>query len=275
MIPNMIILVVVMISFSSLSMNKMITRETQKILSGIDSSASKIINDSDVKELPAPVYKWMQNTGIIEKPVINTAYVKQKALMKMKVGDRAWKMAEAEQYTSMNVPAFIWTVKMDMMPLVKIRGRDKFVEGKGEMLIKLNSLINVVKEKGERMDEGTLQRFLGEIVWYPSMALSPFITWDPIDELSAKATMNYKGTSGSGTFHFNEDGDFIKFVAHRFMGNEEDAIRYPWELTVNDYAVFEGIKVPSKMKATWKLDEEDWTWLDLEVTEIKYNTKQL
>jgi hypothetical protein len=275
MISNVIILVVVLISLSSLSMNKMITHETQKILSGIDSFALKIINDSDVKELPAPVYKWMHNTGMIGKPAIQSAYIKQKALMKMKPDQKDWKPAEAEQYTTMDVPAFIWTVNMKMAPLISIKGRDKFVNGKGEMLIKMNSLINVVNEKGERMDEGTIQRYLGELVWYPSLALSPYIAWEAIDNYSAKATMNYKGTTGSGTFYFDKKGDFIKFVALRFNGNNADAKRYPWILTVEDYTVFEGIKVPSKMKATWKLYEGDWTWLYLEITDIKYNIKTI
>jgi len=274
-IPNLIILVVVVISFSSLSMKKMITRETHGILSGIDSSESKIITDTDVNELPTPVYKWIQNTGMIGKPVIQSAYVKQKALMKMKPEQKDWKPAKAEQFTVMDVPAFIWTVNMNIAPFIKIKGRDKFVNGKGEMLVKMNSLINVVNEKGEHMDKGTLQRYLGELVWYPSLALSPYISWETIDEFSAKATMNYNGTSGNGTFYFDEKGDFIKFITLRFKGNEAEAKRYPWILTVDDYAVFEGIKVPSKMKATWKLEEGDWTWLDLEITDIKYNIKTI
>ncbi len=35
-----------------------------------------------------------------------------------------------------------------------------------------------------------------------------------------------------------------------FKDNKADAKRYPWVLTVDDYAVLEGIKVPSKMKDT-------------------------
>ena len=271
MIPNIIVLVVVMISLSSLSMNKMITRETDEILYAVKTSDPAIITDSDIQELPVPVQRWIQNTGMIGKPAIQSAYIKQKALMKMKPEQKDWIPAEAEQYTVMDVPAFIWTVSMNMAPLIKIKGRDKFVDGKGEMLIKMNSLFNVVNEKGERMDEGTLQRYLGELVWLPSLALSPYIAWEAIDNYSAKATMKYNGTSGSGTFYFDEKGDFIKFIALRYKGNDADAKRYPWILTVDDYAVFEGIKVPSKMKATWKLEERDWTWLDLEITDIKYN----
>ena len=254
-------------------MNKMITRETEEILEAAKTSDPVIITDSDIQQLPAPVQQWMRSTGIIGKPAINSASVKQKALMKMKQQQQDWYVAQAEQYTTLNPPAFIWTVNMEMSPLIKIRGRDKFVGGMGEMLIKMNSIINVVNEKGPRMDEGTLQRFLGELVWFPSLALSPYIEWEAIDKTTAKATMTYKECTGSGTFYFNENGDFIKFVALRFNGNKADAKRYPWVLTVDDYAVFEGIKVPSKMKATWKLDEGDWTWLDLEISSIEYNIK--
>lgn len=40
---------------------------------------------------------------------------------------------------------------------------------------------------------------------------------------------------------------------------------------ITDYKIFEGIKVPSKMTSTWKLDEGDWTWLKLEVTGLTFN----
>ena len=273
MIPNVIILTVAIFSFSSCSMNKMIARETEEILNATKTSEPVIITESAIQELPAPVQRWIRSTGIIGKPAINAARVSQKALMKMKPEQQDWQTARAEQYTTTNPPAFIWTVNMKMAPLIKIKGRDKFVAGKGEMLIKINSLINVVNEKGTRMDEGTLQRFLGELVWFPSLALSPYISWEAIDDSSAKATMTYKETTGSGTFYFNDKGDFVKFVALRFMGNKSDAKRYPWVLTVEDYAVFEGIKVPSKMKATWELEDGDWTWLDLEISSIEYNIK--
>jgi hypothetical protein len=250
-------------------MNKMITRERAGIIDTAEASEPHIITEKDIQELPASVQGWLQSTGIIGKPAINILYVRQKAMMKMKPEQQNWYSAEAEQYITLKPPAFIWTVSMKMSPLISIRGRDKFTKGKGEMLIKMNSLINIVNERGSHMDEGSLQRFLGEMVWYPSLAISPLIKWEAIDENSAKATMVYRGTAGSGTFHFDENGNFVKFTALRFMGNKADAKRYPWVITADDYAVFEGIKVPSKMKATWELEEGDWTWLELEISSIR------
>ena len=118
----------------------------------------------------------------------------------MKPEQEKWMTASAIQYTTIDNPAFIWKVDVKMNSLLNFQGLDKFENGKGEMLIKINSLINVVNEQGKKLDEGTLQRYLGEMVWFPSLALSPYITWVQINDTTAKATMSYKGTHGSGTF---------------------------------------------------------------------------
>lgn len=270
MIPNVAIITLVVVSLSACNFNRMITQETKEMLEANGNTQATIISEESIRNLPAPVFNWIKNTGIVGKPAIRTVWVSQSALMKMKPQQQEWYPAEAEQWVTIEEPAFIWTVSMRMSPLLQIRGRDKFTGGKGEMLIRINSLINVVNEKGPQMDEGTLQRFLGEIVWYPSSAISPYIEWEAIDDFSAIATMSYMGVTGSGTFYFNEQGDFVRFVALRYMGNKPDAKKYPWEIRVEDYAVFDGVKVPSRMQATWKLDDGDWTWLKLLINEIKY-----
>jgi hypothetical protein len=270
-IPIVLILLVSLGGLASCSMNKMIRRETEELRTSAYQKDPQIITESQLANLPAPVQKWLRTTHIIGKPEIFNAHVKQQALLKMKPEQKEWHKAEAVQLTTADAPAFVWSLEMNMSPFVKIKGRDKYNDGRGEMLIKLYSLFPIVNEKGPKMDEGTLQRYLGELVWLPSLALSPYITWEAVDEYAANATMSYQGVTGSGTFYFNENGDFERFVALRYMGNEKDARKYPWEITVDEYGVFEGIRVPSRMKATWHLDDGEWTWLKLVIADIRYN----
>ncbi len=270
-IPNLLILVVVLSAQGNWAFDRLVRNETTAIISEVDSGAGSVISEEDLSGLPEPVKNWLIASGAVGRERIVSATSKQQAQMKMEPDQENWFAAEASQLTTVDPPAFIWTVEMKMNPLVNIRGRDKFVDGKGEMLIKLNGLFNIVRERGDKLDEGTIQRYLGELVWVPSLALSPTIEWEAIDVLSARATMHYMGTSGSGTFHFNEQGDFVRFSAWRYLGNEPDSERAEWVLTVDEYREFDGIRVPSKMKATWRLEEGDWTWLDLEITEIQYN----
>ena len=270
-IPNSIILAVSILSFGYYNFQKLIQQETTQLLNKNVSTENRILNERDISNLPEPVKKWLKNSGVVGKPFISCGKVTQIAEMQMKPQQDNWLPATAMQYTTIDNPAFIWSVDVKMNSFLNFQGRDKFEEGKGEMLIKMNSLFNIVNECGEKLDEGTLQRYLGEMVWFPSLALSPFITWEQIDENTAKATITYKGTSGSGTFYFNSIGDITKFSALRYKGNESDAKRHYWEINILDYKTFEGIKIPAKLTSTWKLDDKDWTWLKMEVTDIKYN----
>lgn len=270
-IPNIVILIVSIMAYGHFNFQSLVKSETIKLLNSANSQNESILTKEDIAELPAPIITWLDRSGAIGKPFINVGRVVQKAELKMKPEQKEWMQAEAVQYTTIDKPSFIWTVDVKMNSLLYFQGRDKFENGEGEMMIKMNSLINVVDEKGEKLDEGTMQRYLGEMVWFPSLALSPYITWEEVNDTVAKATMDYEVKKASGTFYFNKAGDFEKYIAMRFMGNEEDATRHEWVLLVDKYSAFEGIKVPSKMNATWMLQDKDWTWLKLEIMDIKYN----
>ncbi|WP_114747740.1 DUF6544 family protein [Pleomorphovibrio marinus] len=270
-IPNVLILITAFIAMGNTAFTRQVNLETSTLLGNTLSTPEKLLKAADIVELPEPVQQWLHHSGAVGKPMIRVAKVVQKAEMQLNPGQKGWNSATAIQYSTVEEPAFLWEVNVQMNPFLVFRGRDKFVDGKGEMWIKMSGLVDVVKEKGEKIDEGSLQRYLGELVWFPSLALSDYITWETLDETSVKATMNYKGTTGSGIFHFNTEGEFVRFSAMRFRGNEKDAQRKEWVLEVEDYQSFQGIRVPSKMSATWRLDEGDWTWLKLEIVDIRYN----
>lgn len=270
-IPNILILVVSIASLGYYNFQKLVQQETEYIVSQNKTVENRVVHESDIQTLPEPVKKWLRNSGAVGKPFINIGKVTQQAEIKLKPEQEKWMSATAIQYTTIDKPAFIWSVDVKMNALLHFQGRDKFQNAKGEMLIKMNSLINVVKEEGEKLNEGTIQRFLSEMVWFPSLALSPYITWEQIDTTQAKASMSYKGVTGSGMFYFNANGEITKFTALRYKGNEADAKRYDWTINISDYKTFEGIKLPVKMTSTWTLEEGDWTWLKLEIKDIQYN----
>ena len=271
-IPNIIILLAAIIAFADWSFNRDVKNEIAEMLAKNPIDKKEILTEEKINNLPPIVQKWLKNSGAIGKEMIRTVRLKQKGQMKMKPEQEKWYEANAEQYFTVDNPAFIWKVKVDMMPLMYFTGRDRFSDGKGNMLIKVLSLLNVVNAlDSEKINQGTLQRYLGETIWFPPAIVSPYIKWEEIDSLSAKATMTYKGTSGSAVFTFNENGDFVKFSAMRYMGNEEKSPLKEWIITLSDYKVYDGIKIPVKGEATWKLENGDFTWYKLEVFNVEYN----
>jgi len=153
-----------------------------------------------------------------------------------------------------------------------MHGRDRYLNGKGHMLIKLLSLIPVVNVSGPEIDQGTLVRYLSEIVWFPSAALEEYIQWEQVDDTHAKATMTYGDITANGVFEFNADGDVVSFLADRYYTTEDGIELLPWLITVdsNGYTEFEGVRIPTHGTVTWKMESGDYTWLKVQITDVDY-----
>lgn len=269
---NGFILIIAIIGYAEMRFTLMVKKEIRELTANTSVNIKgDIVKEADMHTMPQCVQLWLKNSGIIGKEKSNTVYIRQKVKMKTSAEQEQWYDAEAEQYYTISKPAFIWSVDMTMMYIVPVAGRDKFLNGKGEMLIKLGSLIPIVKSADNaHINEGTMQRYLGEIVWFPSAALQPYITWQEIDAYSARAVMNYMSTECSGVFSFDEAGNLKSFSTQRYMGDEK--IKREWRITVDEIQSFNGIKIPSELHATWKLESGDWTWLNMEIEDVQYNT---
>jgi hypothetical protein len=274
-IANLIILVAVIIAYSNFNFKNKIIEERKKLFERSQAVSEKAITKETISELPLILQKWLINNGTIGKKSISNVHLVQELQLKMKPEQTNWNNGIAEQYFTIQPPAFNWNIDTEMNSILSVVGRDKFEVGKGEMIIKLLSLIPVADAKNdEKVNQATLQRYLAEIVWFPSASLSQYIEWETIDDYSARATMEYKRTKGSGEFHFDKDGNFKKFVAMRYQ--DSNAIK-PTEWTVIATRTEErnGIKIPIECEASWELENGKWTWLKLKITDIQYNVKEM
>lgn len=256
------------IGYSVWYFNQQIARETQALLSTV-SDQQPIISEAMTRDLPAPVKRWLDNSGIMGKPAVKAVHLKQKGTLRLQPEQKEWIPSEAEQSFTTEQPGFIWRVKTSMAG-VPVIGRDLFMHGQGAMEIRLAGSFPVIKiANHEKINESTLQRYLGEIIWFPSAALSEFIDWEPVDESRAKATMSYGGTSGSAIFHFNEQGEVNRFVAYRYRDiNDESPTE--WVATVKETRRINGIAIPTSLEAAWILESGVFTWYTFEIDDVTY-----
>jgi hypothetical protein len=274
-ILNIIILLVSITSTGKFQFDNMVQKESKELLLNIPKKIAEKINKDDFSNLPGIVQKWMENSGLVGKQKIVSVRLKQKGEMKTKPEGK-WMPFTAEQYFDVNNPAFVWVTDVTAFPGIHLSGRDKFYDGEGEMLIKLFALLPVVNEgKNEKVNSGTMLRFLGEICWFPSAALNQYISWEEVDANSAKATFSLNNKKVSGLFTFTRNGELKSFEAERYYGAGEDAQKEKWLVEVLSYKEIEGITIPNKSKVIWKLPEDDFNWLKLEITELEYNPQKI
>jgi hypothetical protein len=272
-LPNVIVLAGLMLAIGAWSFQGMVRQERQLLLDQ-PLPEKNIITRDMIRGLPAVVQKWLIRSHVPGKQAIGTVRLKQKGQMRTSPAGQWWPMA-ADQHFSVEKPGFIWVADVKAAPFIHLTGRDKYQDGKGHMLIKLLGLLPVVNSRGKEIDQGTLLRYLAEIVWFPSAALQDYITWEQVGSDAARATMSYGGVTASGLFRFSPEGDFLSFEARRYYDRKEGATLETWLVAVaeNGYREFAGIRVPAKTSVTWKLDTGDFTWCKLEVTDITYNSR--
>lgn len=271
----LIIIVVLMVAFIAVSsiakymFNQKAEKEIEELLSKVKNKGG-IVTKEDISDLPQIVQKWLEYSSIIGKEKIVSVYVKQKAYMRLDK-DKPWMPVEAEQYFTTDEPGFIWKANIKAGPLFRISGRDKYENGKGNMLIKILSLFTVADSKGKEIDQGSLLRYMAETMWFPTTAINEYLTWEEMDQYNAKVTMTYGEIRASGIFTFNDKGQVINFEAERY-GEFNGEIRLEtWSIPVRDYKEFDGIRIPTKGDVAWKLNTGDFNWFNFEVTDIEYN----
>jgi len=250
--------------------HRRIDDEARALLARARGMEARAVEARDLDRLPPPVRRWLEVSGTVGRPRVMTVRLKQRGEMRT-APDKPWMPVAAEQYFSVDPPGFVWRVDARMMRVLPIAGRDRYADGHGNMLIKLASLITVADGSGPKMDQGALLRFLGEIIWFPSAALSDAITWEPIDARSARATMRHGGTSVSAVFAFGADGRFASLTADRYMGAGDDARLERWFIPVTASRVVRGIDMPVRGDAFWKLATGDFDYYRWEVTDVEVN----
>ena len=138
------------------------------------------------------------------------------------------------------------------------------------MLIKAASLFTIANSKGKEIDEGSMIRFMAELIWFPQAAVSEYIKWEEIDSTHARITMTYNDVTASGVYAFNPNGFPIGFEAQRYGDFDGKFSKETWSVSTNSYGYFNGIPMGKSSEVTWKLKNGDFTWLQLELRDVQY-----
>jgi hypothetical protein len=242
--------------------------EVDALLSGVRRANGEPVREAELAALPDPVKRWLKRAGIVGRPRTHSVHLLQEGKMRLSAGG-PWLPVAAEQYFDVDAPAFVWSVKTRLWHAVPIEGRDLFSQGHGHLLIRAAGLFTVADGRGEGIDQGTRLRFLGEIVWFPSAALKPFIHWEPLDDEHALATLALNGWRDEAIFSFDAAGRVTSIAAQRF--NASLGRRVGWVIPIRAWRTFDGVEVPSQGDAVWKLAEGDLDYFRWRITQLELN----
>jgi hypothetical protein len=229
-----------------------------------------IVTEADLADLPDTVQHYLRYTGIIGKEKINMVRLKQKGTLRQTPED-SWKSITAVEYFSVNPPAFVWMGQMVAGPFSIMSARDSYLDEHGLMLIKMLGVKTIGDVQGEEMDYSSLVRYLNEMMWFPTAFLNDNIHWQAINGNSARVTIIDGNNSASAILYFDEKGALTNFVGERYREVNGVYVKDPWETPMTGYGEFNGLKLPIKGEAFWKMESGDFSYINLEVTNLEYN----
>ncbi len=255
--------------------NRSVDQEVSDLFQRSAAAEPSILTDADIEHLPEPVQRWLRYSNVLERAYPQTVRLKQEGEIRLSP-DGAWMPFTAEQYYTTDPPSFIWKIDTRMMGFLPVSGRDAYVDGHGNMKILAGSLIPVVDETGEHMDQGTLVRYLNEIMWFPAGAVSPYIEWEAVDSNAAKVTMSFNDMTVDATFYFDDEGRPINMMAMRYQDAGDGEITWlPWWTPIHEYGEFDGVRMGIAGEAYWEEDWGNFTYVRLRLTDVEYNVPEL
>jgi hypothetical protein len=231
---------------------------------------ARLITAEMFQHLPEPVQRYLTYTGVVGKPWIDSAYLKQVGRFRQGQ-DRPWMMMTAKQKYTTSPPEFIWNARFKVAGLPLIRAQDKYESGQGHMFGKVAGLFTIFDLRGKELDQGTMLRYLNEMMWFPGAFLGENISWQSVDDYSAEVTFTDHGKSVSARMFFDKVGRLTNFTAMRYREIGGKFSLDPWSTPISSYGTLAGLNLPVRGQAVWNLPSGDLEYADLEIAEIQYN----
>jgi len=253
-----------------LSLGKIILRfnfkKRVKILyQNTENISGQCYDSCSLNDLPEPVQRYFKLVLKDGQPYISSVRLEHTGLFKTDL-KKGFIKIKGEQYFSVQLPQFIWKGTTMMFTAI-----DSYVTDQGSLKVFLLNLFKVVDSKGRTLDEGELQRWMAESVWFPTNLLpSEKVKWTAIDAHSAKLTFCYKEISFDFMVTFNAIGEITSMQTERYMTDKK---RETWLCNMSNYKETGGIRIPFSAEVLWRLSSGDFTYAKFEVQKIEYNNR--
>lgn len=222
-----------------------------------------------LEALPPPVRRYLEVSGAARRDLLRAVRVRHGGTLVMSPGGRPFPV-RGRQLFSLDPPGFVWWGRVRIAPGLWVDGRDQVVDGRGNMLIRAASTFTVADAEGKELDEGALHRLLAEAVWMPTLLRDPrHVSWAPLDDAAARATLRVADREVSADFHFGPDGLPDRITAARWLAQDGTSALTRWTADCRDFRDVGGLRVPFRVTAAWQLASGPFPYGEWEVEAIE------
>lgn len=216
----------------------------------------KTYSPNELIGLPAPVQRYFRTVLKDGQPLLSAVSVEHSGTFNMSETGDQWRPFTSTHRVITQRPGFDWEGRIAMMPGLSVRVHDAYIAGEGILHASLFGLVSLVNLRGTpEVAQGELMRFLAEAPVYPTALLpSQGVQWEPVNDISAKATLKDGEITLTILFRFTENG-LIESVRAEARGRTVAGavIPTPWEGRWSNYEIRDGMFIPFDGEVAWML----------------------
>lgn len=246
-----------------------VMREIEQLAATAPAQPAATVTGADLAGLPAPLQRYFRFTGVVGKPRPRLVHLTHAGVIRTKP-DASWMPVHGEEYFSVNPPGFIWYAQMQTGPLNLISVRDHYVNGEGNVLVKLAGLFTVGDSGPNReINQSALLRYAGEAVWFPAaLLMRDAIAWEPIDDASVRMIVHDHDAQATAILTFNERGELTQLFSN---DRYRDATPEPWTVYCRHYRELAGVQIPTEVEVVWNQPAGDFSYAIFQVTALEFD----
>lgn len=241
--------------------------EQQALAAAARRPAPAVVTQEMIARLPEPAQRYLRRAGVLGAPLPRLVHLTQKGRIRSGA-DAGWMTFEANETYSIDPPAFVWKAFFPTERTPFVLGRDLYLDGRAEILMKMLALAPIADEHGEELRTAGLLRYLNEMCWFPAAFLGDNVEITGRNNDSFGVRLSDRGLAVDGVMFVDEQGRLMNFRAKRF--NTSTRSVQTWETPIADDADYSGYRLPRSGSAVWRAPEGDLTYVELEVTAVRY-----
>jgi hypothetical protein len=275
-VANVLLLAASLYGFASrgpLSLRFEFERDLRRMWRPAESAPGEPVSEADLTSLPESVRRYLRRAGVVGHPAVTDFRATWKGRMRS-TADSAWMTFTADQLDIVDPPRryFMMDARMKGLPVDVLHAFD---DRGATMRVKLMSVHTMVDAKGAELTRAeTVTLFNDLCCLAPAALLSPSITWESIDAITATAHFTLGLNTITAELHFDDLGDLTDFVADgrgAVSADGRTVIPLRWSTPLRACAQVGPARVATKAEVMWHPDSGAWTYGEFELTSLAYN----